>query len=496
MTKRLPVEPSPGPLEEYAARFDELFGARAQRQGFRRYLEGLLLPAERNKTLTALASTEPVSGAQHKGAQSLQWFLSESGWDPDAVDERRLELLLEGTKTAPNASGALVIDETGDRKDGKKTAHVGKQYLGGIGKIDNGVVSVSSLWADERIYYPLEVEPYTPAHHFKGAKADPAFRTKPRIAFELVEAALERGIPFRAVVADIFYGEHRGFREALEKGEVPYVLALGPSHAWWHRVAEPGSVEEVARASGWEGSDEPGDWVRLERTFRDGRTEEWWALEVERGPYGPEKRKRLVVATTDPANLPGLTTWYLRTNIPAPGSGRAEESEIAPAGVAEVVRLYGLRMWVEQSYKQVKQALGWAQYQVRSDLAIRRHWQLVMCAFSFCWWSCADLLLETGSPPAGVIQKEQADAPAAPAAPEVAGRGKKENPEGTSESLLAVVAGGAEEGEGVVGAVGDAVALLEGVLRQAPAPKATGAAGVGILGQRALPLCPLTTNHR
>src|SRR3712207_4302453 len=43
-------------------------------------------------------------------------------------------------------------------------------------------------------------------------------------------------------------------------------------------------------------------------------------------------------------------------------------------------------MWVEQSYKQVKQALGWAEYQVRSDLAMRRHWVLVWCAFSFCWW--------------------------------------------------------------------------------------------------------------
>ena len=76
MTRRLPVAPSPGPLEEYATRFDELFCARAQREGFRRYLEGLLLPAERNKTLTALANTEPVAGAQRKEAQSLQWFLS------------------------------------------------------------------------------------------------------------------------------------------------------------------------------------------------------------------------------------------------------------------------------------------------------------------------------------------------------------------------------------------------------------------------------------
>jgi hypothetical protein len=79
MTRRLSVEPAPGPLEEYAVRFDDSFGARAQRDGFRRYLEGLLLPVERYKTLTALANTEPLAGAQRKEAQSLQWFLSESG---------------------------------------------------------------------------------------------------------------------------------------------------------------------------------------------------------------------------------------------------------------------------------------------------------------------------------------------------------------------------------------------------------------------------------
>ena len=65
-----------------------------------------------------------------------------------------------------NETGVLVIDETGDRKDGHKTAHVGRQYLANLGKIDNGAVSVTSLWADERVYYPLEVEPYTPAAYF------------------------------------------------------------------------------------------------------------------------------------------------------------------------------------------------------------------------------------------------------------------------------------------------------------------------------------------
>ncbi len=150
VTKRKPVEPAPGPLEDYAARFDDLFANRAQRAGFRRYVEGLLLPDERNKTLTALADAEPVVGAQRKEAQSLQWFLTESGWDPEAVNRRRVELMLEEPETAPVESGALVIDETGDRKDGKATAHVGIQHLGGIGKTENGVVSVSSVYADTR----------------------------------------------------------------------------------------------------------------------------------------------------------------------------------------------------------------------------------------------------------------------------------------------------------------------------------------------------------
>jgi SRSO17 transposase len=138
MTRRLPVEPAPGPLEQYAVRFDDLCGTRAQRDGFRRYLEGLLLPAERNKTLTALANTEPAKGAQRREAQSLQWFLSESGWGPREVNERRLELLFGEPATSASEKGVLVIDEHGDRKWGKHTAHLGRQWLANIGKTDNG----------------------------------------------------------------------------------------------------------------------------------------------------------------------------------------------------------------------------------------------------------------------------------------------------------------------------------------------------------------------
>src|SRR5882724_3512590 len=64
MTKRIEVARAPAPLEEYIKHFDPLFGKSNQREGFRQYLEGLLLPSERHKTLTGLVNTEPIVGAQ------------------------------------------------------------------------------------------------------------------------------------------------------------------------------------------------------------------------------------------------------------------------------------------------------------------------------------------------------------------------------------------------------------------------------------------------
>jgi SRSO17 transposase len=222
-------------------------------------VEGLLLPAQRNKTLTALTNAEPLEGAQRKEAQSLQWFLSESGRDPQEVDKRRLELLLEDPVTAANDKGVLVIDEHGDRKWGKHTAHVGRQWLANIGKTENGMVSVTSQLADEGMYYPLEVELYTPAHHFEGGKNHPKFRTKLKIAKELVEQAVENSITFRAVVADSFYGENRQLKRSLGELGVGYVPALKKSHCWWHLEGTIGALWQAAETAGWKDLDETGD---------------------------------------------------------------------------------------------------------------------------------------------------------------------------------------------------------------------------------------------
>jgi hypothetical protein len=458
MTSRRPCPPAPGPLEPYAQRFDSLFSSLAQRRGLRDYLQGLLLPRDRNKTLTGLAGAEPITGAQHREVQRLQWFLTESAWDHEQVNDQRVQLLCEDPAAAPNEQGALVVDDTGDRKDGTATAHVARQYLGSVGKIDNGIVAVTSLWADERCYWPVHAVPYTPASRLAKGKRDPGFRTKPQLAVELVQAARQAGIEFRAVVADCFYGDNPGFTDALLAAKVPFVLALKPRKGTWAPAEAAHTPVEAAGELGWRGPTKPGRWRRVTRRFRDGHTEIWWAADATLGGWGPDRRLRLVVATTDPASLPGHSSWYLLTNLPRPSSRRSQQ-----ANLAEVVRLYGLRNWVEQGYKQVKSELGWADFQVRSDRAIRRHWALVCCAFSFCW------------------QAVSAEQPAQPAAPDpaavpTAARGAPATRHRGRTGRQDLVAGGGAGGAGLADPLERAGALLAVVVAGAAAPAAPAAA--------------------
>src|SRR5215212_2352713 len=337
MTTRRPSSVGPGPLEDYAREFDDLFSVLAQREGFRAYLQGLLLPRDRNKTLTGLVGTEPLVGAQAAPAQRLQFFRSESPWDAAAVNRRRLDVLWEVEDLRPHAEGVLIVDDTGDRKAGSHTAYVARQYLGSIGKIDNGIVAVTTVWADEHVYYPLHCAPYTPASRLPKGTADPAFRTKPQLAAALIDQARGATVPFRAIVADCFYGDHLGFVEALERASLPYVLALQPHKGTWAPAPDAHTPHEAAQELAWESPEAPGDWTPIRRRFRDGHEEGWWTAEARLGGYGPYRRQRLVVVTTDPAMLPPLSSWYLLTNLPRPGAARASATPLVPADLVEVV---------------------------------------------------------------------------------------------------------------------------------------------------------------
>ena len=231
---------------------------------------------------------------------------------------------------------------------------------------------------------------------------------------------------------------------------------------------------DAARAPAWNGPDDPGDWRPVVRTFRDGRTQTWYAADATLGWWGPDGFTRLVVATADPGTLPDKATWYLATNLPRPGGPRGADSPHPAAGLAEIVRIYGIRHWIEQGYKQVKDELGWADFQVRSDAAIRRHQALVNCAFCFCWaaWF-AD-------------QPPQRDGGASRPEP---GRGERGAAPGRT-AAGAVLAPGAVGGTRLAFPLDHAAALVAGMVQSAPAAAAASPDQLGRGRPRPAPIHP------
>jgi hypothetical protein len=285
---------------------------------------------------------------------------------------------------------------------------------------------------------------------------------------------------FRAVVADSAYGDQDGFRAELAEAGLPFVMALRPRRGTWARAADAHTPADAALALAWGGPDDPGDWTPVTRTFRDGHAETWWAADARLGGWGPDGVRRLVVATADPAVLPDKATWYLVTNLPRPGGPREPDSPHPAAGLAELVRLYAIRNWIEQSYKQVKDELGWADFQVRSGIAIRRHQVLVNCAFSFCWAAWF------GDHPAA----RQTAAPQ----PEP-GRGER----GAARRRAApgaVLAAGAARGTRLAFPLDRAAALVDRMVQGAPAPAAAGPDQLRQRRLRPAPLHPELTNYR
>ena len=272
----------------------------------------------------------------------------------------------------------------------------------------------------------------------------------------------------------------------LAAATLPYVLALKPSSGVWAPREEAQTPAEAAAELAWRGPDDPADWTRLERPFRDGQTETCWPTELTFDPSGPDKRTRAIVATTDPATLPPLTTWYLLTNLPRPDSPQALDSPLPPADLAEVVRLDGLPTWGEQSYKQVKQELGWADFMVRSDRAIRRPWLLVYCAFSFGWraWFAA------AGQPALVAPVPVTPEPAAPEA------GENRAPTILSALPSRPLAADAPAGAQVAGPLDLPLALVAHLVHGAPASRTPGPPGGRRPGAFSQPLCPPLTKYR
>ena len=79
--------------------------------------------------------------------RGVQHLLNDAHWDPDAVREDLREYVVE--HFGDEASGVLIVDETGFLKKGEKSVGVARQYTGTAGKKENCQVGVFLCYASE-----------------------------------------------------------------------------------------------------------------------------------------------------------------------------------------------------------------------------------------------------------------------------------------------------------------------------------------------------------
>jgi len=442
-TKRKPTAPTTEAIDQFCAAFDDLFARYEERTALRQYLIGLLLPREHNKTLVELGAIVP--GANR---QALHHFMHDAPWDAEALNRERLERWKAHPVLGPHAGGVLIVDETGDPKRGHRIVLAAQQYLGKLGHVANGVVAVTSHWADGSRHVPLGVKPYRPASRLPKGRKDPDFHTKPALAWQLIEEARAAGIPFRLVVADSIYGENAALEAKLFAAKVPYIMGLKPSHGTWQVVEDADHppaftpAEAAARLP-------LAAWQRTVRYDSHGKQLVRYIAELELGnTYGPTKGVRLVAATLDPRQLKPESTWYLATSFP-----------LAEVGAEQVYEIYRLRDWIEHYDKPVKHELGWTDYQMRPERAIVRHWQLVMLAYTFS--------LLVGAVPASLPETPAGGKIGASPRQRVRGAGRER-----SAGKPGHLEPGVTPGAGVAVPVGSAAALLGALVERRPAARA------------------------
>lgn len=220
-------------LEALHARLANQFSRSESRERSLSYLKGLLGTAER-KNGWQLA--EWIGDSTPDG---VQYLLERAKWDADAARDVLRHYVVEqlGTRDA-----VLVVDETGFVKKGEHSAGVQRQYSGTAGRIENSQIGVflcyagngGSAFIDCELYLPQSWTEAPQRCMSAGIPDTRKFATKPQLARQMLERALDAGVPCGWVTGDEVYGGDRHLRLWLESREQSFVLAVAKNEPlWW-----------------------------------------------------------------------------------------------------------------------------------------------------------------------------------------------------------------------------------------------------------------------
>jgi hypothetical protein len=352
-------------FERWCKRFDDLWTHQAQKREFRNYIGGLLGESER-KNLSQIASNA-VGVAYHR----LHHFLTEAPWSVEQVNERRLLVMNQCSQTRISRGFTLIVDDSGHRKSGNFTAGVGRQYIGEIGKTDNGIVVVTTHLYDGKKSLPLDIELYQHASSLPQGKKDIEFKKKPELALALVDRSLQRGYRPGIVVIDAGYGNNTTFLLELEKRKLKYLGGLAKNRKVIIET-EANQLQEI-RLDKLAESLPVVIFTPVQLNLDKPKTV-WVATRVVE--ISPLEGKRSIAIVMNASTFSQATDIdYFITNV--------SPSIVTPEWI---VQTYSQRNWVEVFYREAKGWLGLKEYQVRDKRSLMRHFILVFCAYTFILW--------------------------------------------------------------------------------------------------------------
>jgi SRSO17 transposase len=325
--------------------------------------------------------------------QSLNHLLTDSPWDHvDVFDQ--LSSSAGALMNRQEAIGFL-IDEVGFRKKGKHSACVGRQYLGSIGKHDNGQVAVVGGLSQGVHYCPVVAELFMP----KSWEEDPerrkkagvpdhvVHRTKPQMALEIILKQREKGTRFDFVGFDALYGSSMAMIDSLEDNGVPFIGDIKENmHVFRENPSFGFPIPEVGkkgRKRKFPKTDSTSISVRdYTANLKEG---DWVQLSFRKGTKKPIKalfHKREVWVCTDEKKGKAVHLILLVRKDPD-GKTKYSLTNMRGFDLLALAQRQGQRVFVEKIFEEGKNRVGLGDYQVRSWNGFHKHMAISFIALYY-----------------------------------------------------------------------------------------------------------------
>ena len=356
-------------------------------EGARQYLSGLMQGGKR-KNMLHMSEVVPETDARN-----LQQFLTHSKWEARAVMDqvaREADALLGDEQEA-----CLLIDESGFPKQGKKSVGVARQWLGRLGKVDNGQVGVFGALCRDQLAVPVDARIYLPKEWTEDPQrcteagipaSEQVFRTKDELAVEIIRHARQQRLKFGWISADAGYGKSPETFYQWTELEETFFIDVPSDFSVYLKSFQPESPKsgKPGRPTQHYRTQERKQEVRQLQLLADATQGTVVAArETSRGPLQLRVWRKLIYVWDSTHAVPLRLTLLVTENLD--GTDRKYTLTNAPEStpLPRLVRQQRQRYWVERVFEDAKGTCGMADYQVQKWPAWHHHMALVMMAMLF-----------------------------------------------------------------------------------------------------------------